>query len=594
MNSVASSSFSHGASLPIEDPQSYDKYRLIKFKQMLQKDRDKIDDLLKLLQGKLEKIASAERTAAAKKRSKEEHTDLHPGELLKHAMEAVADIVRDFPAVSAARLARKVEEMDETKLEDFVGVIQVKVSELQREILDTMRTESQEIGSVAVPKNPDIPAGFTYLGQFIAHDISSNQMCCGDERAYLRLQSVYGGGPVMMPYLFAHYPEHFEKEGTASPNRTVADDYNSFRDVKFRLEKRGKKLFDVPRFPDSLPCMADARNDQNFILSQLHCAFLRFHNTMAEYIKAKDSKSEVDTAALFDKTRREVILNYQWIIVERYLKKLVYDPQLVEDLKDKANFKLFDADKEPRLMPEFRQAAFRIGHSQVLDVYALNETGERRKLFSSDGNDLRGFRKTENLYIDWTVFFDLDSRIKPQPSAAIDHNISNSLFALPFLKAGRRSLPQINLQRSENLPNGLELAGKLREALDNPKKNGLQLLTAAEVQKQMNIKGLEPADLPLWLYILLEAEVKQEGKRLGLLGSHILAEQIMWVLLQDKESLLSKENYNSWRPIINFGDDGELRRMPQPANPNERKVEFRHVLEFLDAAHDDIRKRRLE
>ena len=58
-----------------------------------------------------------------------------------------------------------------------------------------------------------IPAGYTYLGQFIAHDLSFEQIQSGKTRieprdiANLRtpqldLDSLYGGGPRVAPYLY--------------------------------------------------------------------------------------------------------------------------------------------------------------------------------------------------------------------------------------------------------------------------------------------------------------------------------------------------------------------------------------------------------
>ncbi len=103
--------------------------------------------------------------------------------------------------------------------------------ELQKKVLAGMRSEQQEIGAVAIPKNHHLPAGFTYLGQMIAHDISYNQMISSGQKPYLRLQSVYGAGPLLMPYLYAHYNEHFLEEGTASPNLGTTEDYKYFQDV---------------------------------------------------------------------------------------------------------------------------------------------------------------------------------------------------------------------------------------------------------------------------------------------------------------------------------------------------------------------------
>ncbi|TAE58346.1 MAG: hypothetical protein EAZ89_03350, partial [Bacteroidetes bacterium] len=52
---------------------------------------------------------------------------------------------------------------------------------------------------------------------------------------------------------------------------------------------------------------------------------------------------------------------------------------------------------------------------------------------------------------------------------------------------------------------------------------------------------IKEQNLPLWLLILLEAELLGGGLRLGPLGSRIVAEQIMWTLLEDRGSVLNTD-----------------------------------------------------
>ena len=47
---------------------------------------------------------------------------------------------------------------------------------------------------------------------------------------------------------------------------------------------------------------------------------------------------------------------------------------------------------------------------------------------------------------------------------------------------------------------------------------------------------------PLWYYILKEAEVHGNGQRLGKVGSRIVAETFVGVLLADPESYLSQRS----------------------------------------------------
>jgi hypothetical protein len=51
---------------------------------------------------------------------------------------------------------------------------------------------------------------------------------------------------------------------------------------------------------------------------------------------------------------------------------------------------------------------------------------------------------------------------------------------------------------------------------------------------------------PLWYYVLKEAEVREKGEHLGELGSRIVAETVIGVMLTDPESYLTKDH--SWDP----------------------------------------------
>jgi hypothetical protein len=137
-----------------------------------------------------------------------------------------------------------------------------------------------------------IPAIFTYLGQFIDHDITAQtdreigvsriatpdgnvmdltplpsdevvDKLVNGRRPQLDLDHVYGDGP---------------KLGTgASP--TEGD-----RLFDANLMLRTVPVppgFDVPRQEDGTAIISDMRNNENLNISQLHCAFLQFHNKVA-------------------------------------------------------------------------------------------------------------------------------------------------------------------------------------------------------------------------------------------------------------------------------------------------------------------------
>src|SRR6266516_1390625 len=119
-----------------------------------------------------------------------------------------------------------------------------------------------------------IPALYTYLGQFIDHDITfdpaSSLQKQNDPDALhdfrtpaFDLDDVYGRGPDDQPYLYDRPPDKpamFLLGGPISGGTTTASD--------------------LPR-NTAIPARAligDPRNDENVIVSQLQGLFLRFHN----------------------------------------------------------------------------------------------------------------------------------------------------------------------------------------------------------------------------------------------------------------------------------------------------------------------------
>ena len=87
------------------------------------------------------------------------------------------------------------------------------------------------------------------------------------------------------------------------------------------------------------------------------------------------------------------------------------------------------------------------------------------------------------------------------------------------------------------LPSGESIAGAL----------GLTPCTAIDLKTA----GSNWFETPLWLYVLAEAEVQQNGERLGEAGGRIVAEVIFELLRQDPTSFFSDPK---WRPELAGGD----------------------------------------
>ncbi|HEY9376765.1 MAG TPA: twin-arginine translocation signal domain-containing protein, partial [Jiangellaceae bacterium] len=130
-----------------------------------------------------------------------------------------------------------------------------------------------DTSDVHLNTNPGLFAGFTFIGQFIDHDITLDttplnlQLADPDATVNFRtarydLDSVYRGGPVNDPAFY-----------------DPAD-----RD-KLLLRTNVNGVLDVPRDDNGRAIIGDPRNDENLIIIQFHKAVIQFHNKLVDYLR---------------------------------------------------------------------------------------------------------------------------------------------------------------------------------------------------------------------------------------------------------------------------------------------------------------------
>jgi hypothetical protein len=156
--------------------------------------------------------------------------------------------------------------------------------------------------------HPDgLPAGFTFLGQFIDHDITFDPTSSLERQVdpeavanfrtpNLELDSVYGSGPGASPHL---YSTQRGPEGERA-------------EMLIEQAEGGPEGSDLPRNSQGVALLGDPRNDENLIISQLHLAFLRFHNVVAQRVRDEDLVPP--GGSVFETTQRLVRWHYQWIV----------------------------------------------------------------------------------------------------------------------------------------------------------------------------------------------------------------------------------------------------------------------------------------
>jgi Animal haem peroxidase len=378
--------------------------------------------------------------------------------------------------------------------------------------------------------NRRIRAGYTFLGQFIDHDLTLDTTSILERQVDVdgttnfrtpafELDSIYGLGPAVQPYL-----------------------YDQPQGGKLLIAGDGT---DLQRNAQGRAIIGDPRNDENIIISQLQLLFIKFHNKVydTEVADMPHGRSRFEAAQTI------VRWHYQWLVMNEFLPRIVGNAAAAAEMAAPS----YEFQTDHAFMPvEFSVAAYRFGHSQVRPGYLVG-AGRGAALFPGDpdaaftdaaGNpqDLRGFRPVPaGLVVDWAFFFGPGGQPQlGQESKKVDTLISTVLLKLPTgvvpqgdtLIGKKRSLASRNLQRGidMNLPSGQAVARYL----------GIPELTEAEIWTTNGVTvGSGPA--PLWFYCLREGEVKTGGTRLDGVGAAIVARTFVALLLKDKASYLVQD-----------------------------------------------------
>jgi hypothetical protein len=204
--------------------------------------------------------------------------------------------------------------------------------------------------------NPGMPAGYTYLGQFIDHDMTLDRTpltlqqqdpkgTVNHDSPRFDLASVYGRGPAGSPELY----------DPARPGYLLCNDHDGVRDL--------------PRDEAGAAWLGDPRNDEDLVVAQLHAVFLRLHNRLR------------DQGSTFEQAQQQVRWHHQWLIVNDYLPRIV-GRDVVDRLLRRRRSKpievlgRFHEPRNPRkpYMPvEFSGAARRFGHSTIRAEYEVHD-----------------------------------------------------------------------------------------------------------------------------------------------------------------------------------------------------------------------------
>lgn len=417
--------------------------------------------------------------------------------------------------------------------------------QLAQRMISDVEDDPTPVGQVDPEENDSIPAGYTYLGQFIDHDITfdptSSLQRQNDPDALetfrtprYDLDNLYGRGPDDEPFLY-------EQNGQKLQLGNLVDASGAFAGPDLQRNVNGRAL------------VGDPRNDENLVISQLQVTFCKFHNRLVDHVGAT---TQLTGADLLKEAQRQARWHYQWVVLHDFLPRIV-GPGIVDDIlrpitahpgkRNGPALHFFRWNEQPFIPVEFSVAAYRFGHSMVRPDYFFNDFvrgatgGKRTAIFSTDPNplsNLNGFRPLPPKWgFQWQFFFEnidtsaTEARVHPQLSYKIDSHLVNPLGQLPFITDGTPSLAERNLLRGLrfSLPSGQTVALAM----------GLDPLTNEQLGID-DIPGLS-GHAPLWYYILKEAELQANGAHLGAVGGRIVAEVLVGLAWGDPLSYLRVE-----------------------------------------------------
>jgi hypothetical protein len=395
-----------------------------------------------------------------------------------------------------------------------------------------------DTSDVFLATGPRLFAGFTFIGQFIDHDITLDttpldlQQADPDATVNFRtprydLDSVYGRGPTQDPQFY-----------------DPAD-----RD-KLPLATNVNGVLDVPRDGNGRAIIPDRRNDENLIIVQFHKAVAQFHNRIVDYARAQGIRPEW----VFETARRLTRWHYQWAVTHDFLPRFVGDElvgtsgTVYKEVAGKppvinlAYYRPTNREGRPFMPVEFAVAAYRFGHSLIRPFYVLNDSGIVDIFGPAGGRNLNGGRPIPaDLAIQWKNILPVDPNFPARKPRKIDTKLSIPLANLPG-SAVPPPDPTVHLAvrntlrgKRVGLPSGQQVARAMRVNVLSNATLGLS-----------NDPGWG-GEAPLWYYILKEAELPPySGERLGPVGGRIMAEVLVGLLQRDPNSYLYLDP--AWKP----------------------------------------------
>jgi len=439
-------------------------------------------------------------------------------------------------------------------------------------------------------ENPRIPSGYTYLLQFVAHDLVHSAIplsvagtlgagTANARRTPLQLETLFGSGPVGSPFVYALDAPNDDRRTKLRLGRMRWKDKNveagcPFRDIA-RAPAENVTGIDRSiaghRVALTEALVADPRNDDHAIMSQLTALFALLHNNLIDLVRRHEPTAGANAhfGAAYKRflCARGALTSIYHNILRKDLMRRVIHPAIYAaycgpnpDFIDRAAA-AGSADDGWQIPIEFSHGAFRFGHAMVRPEYHINDLSTHdlnNTLEKSSANDPVNMPLDSSWIVRWSRFFEINGsrpnfsrRIGPYLSDGLGNDqifpafdetdrvglLYRDLFGAAI--AGMWSVDALIEEIAVRRPHFINMSrllsdrawrvSQLREWLASaPVYGGL---TAEDIETLSN-------DPPLPFFILFEAMQQPETKGLclGPLGSIIVSEVIFGALHSESES----------------------------------------------------------
>jgi hypothetical protein len=445
-------------------------------------------------------------------------------------------------------------------------------------------------------ENPRIPSGYTYLLQFVAHDLVHSAIplsvagvlgadTANSRRAALKLETLFGSGPVGSPFVYALDAPNDERRtklrlGRMRWNEKGVEAGCPFRDIA-RTPAENVTGIDRSiaghRIALTEALIADPRNDDHAIMSQLTALFALLHNGLVDLVRRGEPTAgpNANLGAAYNRflcARDALTLIYHNIIRKDLMRRVMHPAIYAAYSGPTRNFIDRPAQSKSgsairgmreqngwQIPLEFSHGAFRFGHAMVRPEYVINDLATHdlnNTLEKTSANDPVNMPLDATWIVRWSRFFEIKGsrpnfsrRIGPflsdglgsdQVFPAFDQTNRVGLLYRDLLGSALAGLWSVDALIAEIAVRRPHLVSISQLLADRPYRvSQLRAWLASEpAYGGLTSEDIETLanDPPLPLFILFEAmrQPRSEGLCLGPLGSIIVSEVIFGALENDE------------------------------------------------------------